>query len=109
MGSRFTRLPMRELRNLRKVVRWLAPLLLWGLAHAQVRQGGHPSSADPNPWFRTDRDEAENYVDQQAEEELRTGTGLTRRGEVNQAIPHLLAAGGPAVSDYPAEFNLSLC
>ncbi len=46
---------------------------------------------------------------QQAEEELRMGTALTRRGSFAEAIPHLLAARGRVANEYGAEFNLALC
>jgi len=44
-----------------------------------------------------------------AEDELREGTALTRRGQFSQAIPHLLAAQGRLENDYRANFNLALC
>jgi tetratricopeptide (TPR) repeat protein len=46
---------------------------------------------------------------QQAEEELRSGTDLTRRGLFAEAIPHLLAAQGRVSNVYAANFNLALC
>lgn len=45
----------------------------------------------------------------QAEQELRNGTDLTRRGLFREAIPHLLAAHGQVSNEYAAEFNLALC
>ncbi len=100
---------MCDLCGFRKVGRWLAPLLVWGLAHAQVRPGGQPSTVAPNPPLQTEQDGPGNYLDQQAEKELKAGTALTRRGEFSQAIPHLLAARGRGVNDYAADFNLALC
>lgn len=47
-------------------------------------------------------------ADSQAEEELRTGTALTRAGQFAQAIPHLRAALGRVSNEYAARFNLSL-
>jgi tetratricopeptide (TPR) repeat protein len=44
-----------------------------------------------------------------AEEELRSGTELTRRGLFREAIPHLLAAHGQVSNEFAAEFNLALC
>jgi thioredoxin-like negative regulator of GroEL len=44
-----------------------------------------------------------------AEEELQIGTRLTRAGQFQQAIPHLLAAQGEVSNSYAAEFNLALC
>ena len=46
--------------------------------------------------------------DSQAEEELRTGTTLTRAGKFAQAIPHLRTALGRVSNEYAARFNLSL-
>src|SRR3954454_19015006 len=43
--------------------------------------------------------------DKHAEEELREGTLLTRRGVFKQAIPHLLAAQGRVPNQYAAGFN----
>ena len=48
-------------------------------------------------------------VSPHAEEELRSGTELTRRGLFREAIPHLLAAHGQVSNEYAAEFNLALC
>jgi len=48
-------------------------------------------------------------VSLQAEEELRSGTDLTRRGLFREAIPHLLAAHGLVSNEYAADFNLALC
>jgi tetratricopeptide (TPR) repeat protein len=48
-------------------------------------------------------------VSPHAEEELRSGTNLTRRGLFREAIPHLLAAHGHVSNEYAAEFNLALC
>ena len=48
-------------------------------------------------------------ADLQAEDELQTGTALTRRGFFKEAIPHLLAARGHIAHAYAADFNLALC
>ena len=48
-------------------------------------------------------------VSPHAEEELRRGTDLTRRGLFREAIPHLLAAHGQVSNEYAAKFNLALC
>jgi len=69
-----------------------------------VRQEPQPSQSSP---ASTDR--GDNYVDQQAETELQTGTALTSHGQFNEAIPHLLAAHGRVANEYAADFNLSLC
>jgi tetratricopeptide (TPR) repeat protein len=44
-----------------------------------------------------------------AEEELQTGTELTRQGHFRDAIPHFLAAQGRVSNEYAADFNLALC
>jgi tetratricopeptide (TPR) repeat protein len=44
-----------------------------------------------------------------AEQDLRTGTDLTRQGHFQEAIPHLLAAQGRVSNEFAAEFNLALC
>ncbi len=77
-------------------------------AHSQSTPIRPPSTPSQNPSVQTERPET-NYVDQQAEKELQTGSALTRRGEFTQAIPHLLAARGRVANDYAAEFNLSIC
>src|SRR5262245_5600471 len=52
---------------------------------------------------------AQRNGDPIAEAELQQGIVLTRSGEFEKAIPHLLAARGRVRSDYAARFNLSLC
>lgn len=69
-----------------------------------VRQEPQVNQSSP-----TSTDRADNYVDQQAETELRTGTALTSHGQFTEAIPHLLAARGRVVNEYAASFNLALC
>src|SRR5581483_166170 len=44
-----------------------------------------------------------------AESEFQIGTQLTRSGQFQEAIPHLLAAQGGVSNQYAAEFNLALC
>jgi tetratricopeptide (TPR) repeat protein len=44
-----------------------------------------------------------------AEQQLQTGTDLTRQGHFHEAIPHLLAAQGRVSNEYAADFNLALC
>lgn len=46
---------------------------------------------------------------QDPEAELREGTSLTKRGLLQQAIPHLEAARGHVREEYAASFNLALC
>jgi tetratricopeptide (TPR) repeat protein len=53
--------------------------------------------------------QAQSNVDPIAEAELQQGIALTRSGEFEKAIPHLLAARGRVRNDYAARFNLSLC
>ncbi len=43
------------------------------------------------------------------DEELQTGTDLTRQGHFHEAIPHLLAAQGRVSNEFAADFNLALC
>jgi len=44
-----------------------------------------------------------------ADEELRTGISLTRRGLFSEAIQHFLAAQGHVRDEYALSFNLALC
>ena len=44
-----------------------------------------------------------------AEEELQTGTSLTKNGKFAEAIPHFLAARGRVRDEYALNFNLALC
>jgi tetratricopeptide (TPR) repeat protein len=44
-----------------------------------------------------------------AEQDLQTGTELTRQGHFREAIPHLLAARGRVSNEFAADFNLALC
>jgi len=44
-----------------------------------------------------------------AETELQLGTRLTRSGQFQEAIPHLLAAQNGVSNRYATEFNLALC
>lgn len=48
-------------------------------------------------------------IDAHAEDELKEGTALTRKGNFTEAIPHLLAAQGKVANEYAAGFNLALC
>lgn len=47
--------------------------------------------------------------DATARAELETGAQLTARGELQQAIPHLLAAQGAGINPYAAGVNLGIC
>jgi tetratricopeptide (TPR) repeat protein len=87
-------------------------LMVWPPALAQsapqtpvpsARSGSSPvssqaSSRAPDP-----------AADLRAEEELQKGTALTRRGDFEEAIPHLTAARGKVANEYAASFNLALC
>ncbi len=44
-----------------------------------------------------------------ADQELQTGTDLTRQGHFHEAIPHLLVAKGHVFNEFAADFNLALC
>jgi len=54
-------------------------------------------------------DRQDSRPTQDPENELRTGTQLTREGRFSDAIPHLLAARTGAADHYAVDFNLSLC
>jgi Flp pilus assembly protein TadD len=60
-----------------------------------------PESAVPSP--------AENQPPTDASTELLTGADLTRRGLLQEAIPHLLAAQRLNVGSFAASFDLGIC
>jgi tetratricopeptide (TPR) repeat protein len=66
-----------------------------------------PPSNRPTPDSYTS--ETQGAENASAEEGLRTGTALTRRGRFSEAIPYLLAARGRVGNEYAAGFNLALC
>ena len=72
---------------------------------AQVGGRQQAPANQPQASDNTDRELASPH----AEEELRIGTDLTRRGLFREAIPHLLVAHGQVSNEYAAEFNLALC
>lgn len=87
-------------------------LVLILFACTTVYSQGPPMRPQPTPSQNQSlqtESPATNYVDQQAERELQTGSALTRRGEFTEAIPHLLAARGRVANEYAAEFNLAIC
>jgi len=77
---------------------------------AQATHGSAPGQTDSRqlspPGAAATEPNAEVSV---PEEELRQGSDLTRRGDFNKAIPHLLAARAQATSLYAASFNLAIC
>jgi tetratricopeptide (TPR) repeat protein len=75
---------------------------------SQVVPGRQQPPARPDPSRQADIEESSS-AQQDAEEELRKGTDLTRRGAFAEALPHLLAARGHVANEYAASFNLALC
>lgn len=71
-------------------------------AAAQTSPGRQQSQATPPSGPSTPSSSA-------AEDELRTGTDLTRQGHFREAIPYLLAAQGRVSNEFAADFNLALC
>jgi len=79
------------------------------LANAQSSAGHQPTLPDQTSQTRTQPKESRDYIDQQTENELQTGTTLTSHGQFTQAIPHLVAARDRVRNEYAAEFNLAIC
>jgi tetratricopeptide (TPR) repeat protein len=73
-------------------------------ATAQTSPARQQSQTKP----RTD-DPGVSSSSDSAEQELQTGTDLTRQGHFREAIPHLLAAQGRVSNQFAAAFNLALC
>ena len=96
-----------------KLDRWVACLILCALAASLCRAQSSSSRAPAPPSNRSAPDshtsQAQGAENASAEEELRTGTALTRKGRFSEAIPHLLAARGQVANEYAAGFNLALC
>jgi len=92
------------------VVAAIVGMLLCVLCQAQVPssrpQAPNSSPAQPDRATVSASQQAEKT---QAEDELRQGTALARRGLFSEAIPHLLAARGRVADEYAASFNLALC
>jgi tetratricopeptide (TPR) repeat protein len=73
-------------------------------ANAQISPGRQQSQTKPS----ADDHDASASADS-ANQELQTGTDLTRQGHFGDAIPHLLAAQGRVANEFAADFNLALC
>jgi tetratricopeptide (TPR) repeat protein len=85
-------------------------LLTAGLpSQAQLAPGRQQVPASPNQLAQSAESDAASSSQEQAEEELRKGTALTRAGSFSEAIPHLLAARERVLNTYAANFNLALC
>ncbi|MFZ0663722.1 MAG: tetratricopeptide repeat protein [Acidobacteriaceae bacterium] len=65
-------------------------------------QGGPPPAATRSP-------SAEQPAQASPTSELQTGTALTRRGLLREAIPHLLAAQSAGSDPYAVGVNLGIC
>jgi tetratricopeptide (TPR) repeat protein len=76
-------------------------------ATAQPSPGRLQSQTKP-PTNDHDASSSVNSSDS-ANQELQTGTDLTRQGHFREAIPHLLAAQGRVTNEFAADFNLALC
>jgi tetratricopeptide (TPR) repeat protein len=76
-------------------------------ATAQTSPGRQQSQTKP-PTDDHDASSSVNSSDS-ANQELQTGTDLTRQGHFHEAIPHLLAAQGRVTNEFAADFNLALC
>jgi predicted Zn-dependent protease len=77
------------------------------LATAQTGAAKMPILPAQPGQFRTAQEPSS--IEPGAEEELRQGTALTRKGNFSEAIPHLIAARGKVSNEYAASFNLALC
>jgi predicted Zn-dependent protease len=94
----------------------LFAVLLLGLGPSTVAQvsSGRPQPQNEGQQSGSSHQEAAPAAadledEQRAEEELRKGTALTRKGDFNAAIPHLLASRGKVSSAYVAGVNLAIC
>lgn len=77
-------------------------------SNSQAVPGRQQIPVNQNQAQSADRDPASS-TQEQAEDELRKGTALTRQGSFTDAIPHLLAARGRVINEYAANFNLAIC
>jgi tetratricopeptide (TPR) repeat protein len=88
------------------------PLLLCVSAQPGIAQSGVGKTQFP-PGQSTRgnavEDDSTSTLNLRAEDELRQGTALTRKGFFREAIPHLRVARGQVVNEYAANFNLALC
>lgn len=73
------------------------------LAIAAAQTAGSPRPAEPPPTR-----EAENSQPD-PQQEFKTGADLTRRGLLQEAIPHLLAAQQAGLDPYATGVNLGIC
>jgi tetratricopeptide (TPR) repeat protein len=80
---------------------FLSVLCACSSAPAQTPQGKQQSQITPPA------DDAGSSAS--AEQELQTGTELTRQGRFREAIPLFLAAQGRVSNEFAADFNLALC
>ncbi|MGA8274077.1 MAG: tetratricopeptide repeat protein [Candidatus Sulfotelmatobacter sp.] len=76
---------------------------------AQIAVGRPQVSGNQSPTTQAAGRQSGSRTRDQAEEELRKGTALTRSGSFAEAIPHLLAAREQVANSYAANFNLALC
>ncbi len=81
--------------------------LLASFASAQVSVQHGPRSSSPSS--PPSESPASTTASATADSELRTGTDLTRRGLLQQAIPHLLAAKREGIDPYAVGVNLGIC
>ncbi len=87
-------------------------VLLFGLfLHPASAQsiGKMQSLSVQSAHINTLQEKSPSAANSQAEDELRKGTALTRKGLFADAIPHLQAAYGRVSEEYAAGFNLALC
>lgn len=78
----------------------LASLYLPTDIHAQAQ-------SDPRPGAPIQQNLVE--ADTRSQDELQTGTSLTRSGQLQEAIPHLLAARVTGADTYAIGVNLAIC
>jgi tetratricopeptide (TPR) repeat protein len=100
--------------SIHRILRWAASTGIALVCSCSFVDAQSPSAKPQVPANQTqasDQTGSEPVAElqQQAEEELQSGTSLTRRGLFAEAIPHLLAAQGRVSNEYAANFNLALC
>jgi tetratricopeptide (TPR) repeat protein len=94
-------------RTLATLLAVLIAICACSSATAQTSPGRQQSQTKP-PADDHDAPSSANSSDS-ANQELQTGTDLTRQGHFREAIPHLLAAQGRVTNEFAADFNLALC
>jgi tetratricopeptide (TPR) repeat protein len=92
-----------------RVVTLAIVLAIGSHGNAQAVPGRQQFPANQNQASQSANRDASLNLQEQAAEEQRKGTALTRRGFFADAIPHLLAAQGRVVNEYAVNFNLALC